>query len=102
MESVIEMTDIGGPTLLYGSAAKGGQIVIVDPDDRDRVLDFLEDDGGSDNFVSELALKARIAVIQYQTFSAAFHAKTLGISREEFIEYLNAEKIAAEVFAEAA
>jgi phosphoribosylaminoimidazolecarboxamide formyltransferase / IMP cyclohydrolase len=40
LASVIEMTDIGGPTMLR-SAAKGNRIVICDPADRQRVVQWL-------------------------------------------------------------
>jgi len=44
LESVIEQTDIGGPTMLR-SAAKGKRIVIGDPADRATVLEKLRTEG---------------------------------------------------------
>src|SRR3989344_7465081 len=57
-ESIIEQTDIGGPTLL-SSAAKGRRIVIADPADRSAVIQWLQN--GSPNnsdFITRLVAKA--------------------------------------------
>ena len=40
-ESIIEKTDIGGPTMIR-SAAKGGRIVICDTEDRKKVIEWLQ------------------------------------------------------------
>ena len=72
-ESVIEKTDIGGPTLLR-AAAKGGRIVIADPTDRGRVLEWLR--GGepdASEFLRELAAKAEYIVGTYALQSARYH-----------------------------
>lgn len=63
--SVIEKTDVGGPTMLH-SAAKGERIVICDPADRNRVLQWL-DDGcpNGQEFVDTLAAKADAVVADY-------------------------------------
>ena len=41
-ESVIEKTDIGGPTMV-SSAAKGQRIIICDPSHRQKVIDWLKE-----------------------------------------------------------
>lgn len=72
-ESVIEQTDIGGPTMLR-SAAKGRRIVIGDPDDRMNVVEWL-DKGSPDeeNFLTALAAKAEFIVANYCLLSATYH-----------------------------
>ena len=84
-ESVVEMTDIGGPAMLR-AAAKGGRIVVCDPEDRVRVLEWLKkhDDpiksAGADHgagydddpFVQELAAKAEFVVARYGFASALY------------------------------
>ncbi|MCR4328367.1 MAG: hypothetical protein NUV53_02505 [Patescibacteria group bacterium] len=72
-ESIVEMTDIGGPAMLR-SAAKGGRIVVSDPADRMKVIEWLrknkyEDEG----LVRELAAKAEFTVAQYCLMSASYH-----------------------------
>lgn len=72
-ESVIEKTDIGGPTLIR-SAAKGRRIVVVDPRDRERVIEWIkngEPDG--EGFRNTLAAKAEAIVADYCLESARFH-----------------------------
>ncbi len=74
-ESVIEATDIGGPTML-SSAAKGRRIVICDPADRQVVIDWLK--GGRVNekqFITRLAAKADMLVTKYRLLSACFHGQ---------------------------
>jgi len=73
-ESVIEQTDIGGPTMLR-SAAKGGRIVICDPADRHEVIEWLE--AGRPNkekFLTYLAAKAEFVVANYCALSASYHS----------------------------
>lgn len=73
-ESVIEKTDIGGPTLIR-SGAKGRRIVIVDPADRMRVIEWLkngEKDGAE--FRNTLAAKAESIIADYCLESARFHS----------------------------
>lgn len=75
LASVLEMTDIGGPAMLR-SGAKGNRIVICDPDDRQRVIDWLK--GGMENhngFVNDLAAKAEMIVAQYCLASAKFRSQ---------------------------
>lgn len=74
-ESVIENTDIGGPTML-SSAAKGRRIVVCDPADRTRVIEWLQNDRpDADKFVNELCAKADGVVAAYRLLSARFHSK---------------------------
>ena len=73
--SVIEKIDIGGPTLL-SSGAKGGRVVICQPADRQRVLDWL--DAGCPNefqFCNALAFKADGVVSRYRLASARYRSQ---------------------------
>lgn len=73
-ESVIEKTDIGGPTLLR-SAAKGGLIVICDPQDRQRVIDWLKaGQPKKEDFLTQLAAKAEATAANYSLASAHYHS----------------------------
>ena len=75
VESVIEKTDIGGPTMLR-SAAKGGRIVICDPADRIRVLEWLQSgEKEKDAFIEGLRAKAEFIVSEYCLASALCHGK---------------------------
>ena len=92
-ESVIEKTDIGGPTMMR-SAAKGGRIVVCDPDDRGSVIEKLRNDGGlNEEDRIELAAKAEYVVSAYCLESAKFHSceKYSGILGEEIFETLYGE-----------
>lgn len=72
--SVIEKTDIGGPTMVR-SAAKGRRIVIVDPLDRARVLRWIEEgQPNPDEFKRELAATAEGIVADYCLQAARFHS----------------------------
>ncbi|MDD2785782.1 MAG: hypothetical protein PHS79_02695 [Patescibacteria group bacterium] len=72
--SVIESTDIGGPTML-SSAAKGRRVVICDPADYGRVLAWLKEDRpNTEAFVTELCAKADGMVAGYRLASARFHS----------------------------
>ncbi len=72
--SVIEKTDIGGPTMVR-SAAKGRRIVVVDPADRVRVLEWIKN-GQPDEaaFKLQLAAKAEGIVADYCLQAARFHS----------------------------
>jgi len=71
--SVIEKTDIGGPTMVR-SAAKGGRIVICDPADRQTVIGQLEATGEVDiETLQYLRAKAEFVVAGYCLNSARFH-----------------------------
>lgn len=80
-ESVIEKTDIGGPTMIR-SAIKGERIVICDPQDRDFVIKWL-DAGEPDAFifVRELRAKGEFIISQYCEASAKYWSggKNIGI-----------------------
>ncbi len=74
LESVIESTDIGGPTLLR-AAAKGQRYAICDPNDWEAVLDCLR--GGEANrkeLVERLAGKAEAVVAAYALASARYRS----------------------------
>lgn len=92
-ESVIEATDIGGPALLR-SAAKGGRIVICDPEDRDWVIREIREKGNLKKEVRrELAAKAEYIVARYCLESAKFRSKEkyAGIIGEQTGETLYGE-----------
>lgn len=67
---IIEMIDVGGPTML-SSGAKGRRIVVCDPSDRRRVLDWLIAGRPEDeDFRRYLAAKADFVVSAYRLLSA--------------------------------
>lgn len=70
IESIREMTDIGGPALLR-AAAKGRRIVISDAEDWDEVLEWIKF-GQPDEaaFLDELAARAELVCAQYALESA--------------------------------
>jgi len=73
-ESVIEKTDIGGPTMLR-SGAKGGRITICDPKDRIKVIEWLR--GGEkdrEQFLNDLATKVEATISRYCDASANYHS----------------------------
>ncbi len=77
IESVVEMTDIGGPTMVR-SAAKGGRIVICDAADRDWVLERMKSRKKHDLSpfdIQHLRAKTEIVVSQYCLDSAKFHSQ---------------------------
>lgn len=73
-ESVIEKTDIGGPTMIR-SGAKGRRIVVCDPADRMPVIAWLKE-GKPDEaeFVNALAAKAEGVIANYCLMSARYHS----------------------------
>lgn len=72
-ESVIEKTDIGGPTMLR-SAAKGRRIVMCDAADRPRVIEWLKaGEPDKDAFLTGLVAKAEAVVADYCLASATYH-----------------------------
>lgn len=92
-ETVIESTDVGGPTLIR-SAAKGGRIVICDPADREKVIGKLKNDGDLKNEERiELAAKAEYIISRYCLESAKFHSKEKysGVIGEQIAETLYGE-----------
>ncbi len=69
-ESIIEMTDIGGPTMLR-SAAKGRRIVISHPGQREMVLSWLRAElDFPDAELDKLAATAEYIVARYALLSA--------------------------------
>lgn len=72
LESVTELTDIGGPTMLR-SAAKGRRLAIGDPADRAMVLQWLRDGTADDPAkLRWLAAKAEYIVARYTLLSASY------------------------------
>lgn len=75
VESVIDQTDIGGPTMVR-SGAKGGRIVICDADDRSWVIKQLQEAGDlTEEQYQLLRSKAEFVVSCYCAHSANFHSK---------------------------
>lgn len=73
-QSVIEKTDIGGPALIR-SGAKGRRIVVVDPSDRIRVIEWLKNGRQNEvEFRNALAAKAEAIIADYCLESARFHS----------------------------
>ncbi len=75
IQSIIEQTDVGGPTMLH-EGAKGQRIVVCDPADRERVLHWLQDGmPDADSFIQGLMAKAEFTVAGYVLESALYHGK---------------------------
>ena len=73
--SVLEATDIGGPSMVR-AAAKGRRIVVCDPNDRSSVLDWLaKGEPDREEFITSLAAKAEFVVSQYCIASAIYWGK---------------------------
>lgn len=75
IESVVELTDIGGPTMV-SAAAKGFRIVICRPQDRQRVLRELASNSSGDlsnTSRQKLRAIAEFEVAKYRLTSAIFH-----------------------------
>ena len=71
-KSVVEKTDIGGPTLVR-SGAKGLRIVICRPEDRESVLEELESFGNVSMATREtLAARAEFEAAKYVGYSAEY------------------------------
>ncbi len=72
-ESVIENTDIGGPTMIR-SAAKGRRIVVCDPSDRMPVIEWLKNgEPEKEKFIDHLVAKSEAVVADYCLYSAQYH-----------------------------
>lgn len=71
--SVIELTDIGGPTMIR-SAAKGSRIVICDPSDRKPVIEWLKGDQSESGFINQLCAKAEFVIAKYCMASAQYRS----------------------------
>lgn len=77
LTKIIEMIDIGGPTMI-SSASKGQRIVICDPADREFVLERLKADGDVPLIDRErLAAKADKVVAAYRLLSAGYRSHGL-------------------------
>jgi len=75
LESVIEKTDIGGPTMLR-AGAKGNRIVVCEVEDREKVVEWLKREmPEEENFKRELAGKAEYVVAKYALASAEYLSK---------------------------
>ena len=73
-ESVIAQTDMGGIALIR-SAAKGRRIVICDPADRIKVIEWLKDgENDREEFLNNLAAKAEATASRYCGTSAEYHS----------------------------
>lgn len=74
-ESVIEKTDIGGPTMLR-SAAKGRRITICDPADRMKVIDWMKaGKPDADSFINALCAKVEGVIADYCLAAARYHSQ---------------------------
>lgn len=71
-ESIIEKTDIGGPTLLR-AAAKGRRIVLSSPAQFVKALEYIDKNEGDKRYLASLAAKAESIVADYVAASAAFN-----------------------------
>ena len=72
-ESVIEQTDIGGPTMIR-SGAKAGRITICDPLDRTPVIEWLKNgEQNREQFIEMLRAKAEYTIADYVLTSARYH-----------------------------
>ena len=89
LQSVIEKTDIGGPTMLR-SAAKGRRIVMFKPEQINTVLktiverDFMNGGKMRNCFISALVAEAETEISNYCASSAGFHREMARI-----LEYVN-------------
>ncbi|MFA6257030.1 MAG: hypothetical protein WCT29_03400 [Candidatus Paceibacterota bacterium] len=73
-ESVIEKTDIGGPTMLRASA-KGRRITVCDVSDRALVVKWLKDgEENREEFLNNLAAKAEMIIARYGAISGEYHS----------------------------
>jgi len=74
-ESVVESTDIGGPTMIR-SAAKGRRITICRPQDRESVINWLRNSmPNSESFITNLVSIAESTVAEYCMRSAMYHGR---------------------------
>lgn len=74
-ESVIEKTDIGGPTMIR-SGLKGRRITICDVVDRIKVLEWLKNgEPDREEFLNNLAAKAEMVISRYCSISGEYHSK---------------------------
>lgn len=87
-ESVIEKTDIGGPTMIR-SGAKGRRITICNIADRTKVIEWLKNsEPDREEFLNNLAAKAEFIIARYCATSGWYHSggKYKSIFGEEVAE----------------
>src|SRR3989344_1659719 len=87
-QSVIEKTDIGGPTMIR-SGAKGRRITICDPADRPQAIEWLKNgEPERGEFLNNLAAKDDEAIARYCGLSAEYHSngKYKNIFGKRFLE----------------
>ena len=68
---VIEMVDIGGPTMIM-AGAKGNRIVICNPEDRKLVIELLENGADPETFKQDLITLAFDTVSSYYGIGAKY------------------------------
>ncbi len=74
LESVIEQTDIGGPTMIR-SAVKGRRIVACDAQDLSGVISYIKNGEKDKKFLQYLVAKAEFRVSAYVLASACYHGE---------------------------
>ena len=75
IESVLNKTDIGGPTMLR-EGAKGRRIVICDAENRKDVIEWLKkNQPDEEKFINSLCARAEMYVADYVRASAEYHMK---------------------------
>ena len=87
-DSVIEKTDIGGPTMLR-SGAKGGRITICDSGDRVKVIEWLKSgEPNKEEFIKNLSAKTEAVISRYCAVSAEYRSagEYLGIFGKKNLE----------------
>ena len=73
-EKILEKTDMGGPAMI-SSGAKGRRIVICDPTDRKKVMEWISaGEPDREKFIRKLCAKADFTVANYRLLSANFHS----------------------------
>jgi phosphoribosylaminoimidazolecarboxamide formyltransferase / IMP cyclohydrolase len=87
LTSVIDQTDIGGPTMIR-SAAKGRRLVVCDQADQDGVIEYIEKDEEDLDYIQYLIAKAEFMVSRYIFASAEYHGgdKYFATFGEKFLE----------------
>ncbi|MDR3642509.1 MAG: hypothetical protein P4L74_02665 [Candidatus Doudnabacteria bacterium] len=72
MSAILEKTDIGGPTMLR-SAAKGRRMIVCDPKDRIKMIDWLKNgQPDKENIITKYCAKAEFIVADYVLASARY------------------------------
>ena len=81
MEEAIEQIDIGGPSMLRSAAKNHRDVTVVcDPDDYERVLHGLEQEGPAlDQLRSELAQKVFARTAAYDSAIATYLEKSVQV-----------------------